>query len=532
VAARLSLLLGLLVAEILLLTIRLDSQPLRDVDSVWAVAIGWSPQYLRLAITAALVTLLLGGRSLWTVFAHESRHVRAMSWPQAAALAVHLGALVVFARTSATLFAADGVPLGDVSSLGAIWFASAGATVIAWALVVLPVRGWRLIVGEHLGLLATGAAVGVVAWAFGFVSEAFWRPLTRQTYAVTAFVLRLLFRDVVSNPSTLELGTPVFSVEIAPECSGYEGIGLIFAFTSVYLFLSRRQLRFPAALLMLPLGAATIWLLNLARLVGLIAIGHAGYEDVALGGFHSQAGWLAFNLTGLGLVALVRRYGLFARERGTPAVVARSDDTSPYLMPFLTLLAMSMITGAFSAGFDWLYPIRMVALVFVLWAFRASYRTLRWRISWVSLSCGAAAFVVWMLLLPNRTGAAEGWPVALHAAAPRWALGWLVVRTLGYVIGAPIAEELAFRGYLTRRFWRTDDAAQPGNFAWSAFLLSSLVFGAFHGQLWLAGTLAGMLFALAMYYRRSIGDAVVAHALTNGLIAVYVFMTGRWTAWS
>jgi membrane protease YdiL (CAAX protease family) len=69
-------------------------------------------------------------------------------------------------------------------------------------------------------------------------------------------------------------------------------------------------------------------------------------------------------------------------------------------------------------------------------------------------------------------------------------------------------------------------------FSWSSFLTSSVLFGAFHGGMWLAGTIAGMSFALALYYRRALGDAVQAHAIANGLIALYAFATGHWSVWS
>jgi membrane protease YdiL (CAAX protease family) len=62
--------------------------------------------------------------------------------------------------------------------------------------------------------------------------------------------------------------------------------------------------------------------------------------------------------------------------------------------------------------------------------------------------------------------------------------------------------------------------------------VSSLIFGAFHGSAWLPAALAGMAFAVALYRRREIGDAVLAHAMTNGLIVLYVLFTGRWSMWS
>jgi CAAX prenyl protease-like protein len=69
-------------------------------------------------------------------------------------------------------------------------------------------------------------------------------------------------------------------------------------------------------------------------------------------------------------------------------------------------------------------------------------------------------------------------------------------------------------------------------FSWASFLISSVLFGAFHGGMWFAGTLAGMSFAVALYNRRALGDAVQAHAITNGLLVVYVFATGQWSVWS
>lgn len=60
---------------------------------------------------------------------------------------------------------------------------------------------------------------------------------------------------------------------------------------------------------------------------------------------------------------------------------------------------------------------------------------------------------------------------------------------------------------------------------------ASLLFGLLHER-WLAGTLAGMAYCLAQYYRGRIGDAILAHATTNAAIAAYVLSTGSWSLWS
>ena len=101
----------------------------------------------------------------------------------------------------------------------------------------------------------------------------------------------------------------------------------------------------------------------------------------------------------------------------------------------------------------------------------------------------------------------------------------------GSVAVVPLAEELAFRAYLTRRLIAPRYWELPvGAFTWPSFLISSALFGLLHGR-WLAGTLAGLLYALALYRRRETADAVVAHATTNALIAATVLATGDWRLW-
>src|SRR5215510_9416287 len=146
---------------------------------------------------------------------------------------------------------------------------------------------------------------------------------------------------------------------------------------------------------------------------------------------------------------------------------------------------------------------------------------------------GMAVFAIWAVFLPTPTNATAGWPSALQSVSIYSAGAWFVMRVIGYVVIVPLAEELAFRGFLTRRIMRADfQNVAAGSFSWISFLISSILFGALHGKLWLTGTVAGMLFALALYRRRSLGDAVQSHATTNALLAIYAVTTGNWAAWS
>jgi CAAX prenyl protease-like protein len=109
----------------------------------------------------------------------------------------------------------------------------------------------------------------------------------------------------------------------------------------------------------------------------------------------------------------------------------------------------------------------------------------------------------------------------------------LAAQLIGYLLVAPLAEELAFRGYLLRRLQAVDFLqVKREQITWVAVAVSSVLFGALHGGRFLAGTAAGVLFALAFCRRCRVGDSVLAHAVANGLLAAYALASGNWWAWS
>jgi len=102
---------------------------------------------------------------------------------------------------------------------------------------------------------------------------------------------------------------------------------------------------------------------------------------------------------------------------------------------------------------------------------------------------------------------------------------------VGSALVVPISEELAFRGYLLRRLQGGDfTSVSPRAWTWFSLLTSSLLFGVLHGR-WLAGTLAGLAYAVLLVRTGRLGEAVAAHAVTNGVIAAWVLVTGDWSHW-
>jgi hypothetical protein len=106
----------LFLAELVYLSVTFDTQVLDTVDSGWARFLGWSPQYLRLATTIAIVVLLFTGKALLRGLRRlESHEARApQRW---AHLTVHGVALLAFIRImSAVLsgsFARSCIPVSD-----------------------------------------------------------------------------------------------------------------------------------------------------------------------------------------------------------------------------------------------------------------------------------------------------------------------------------------------------------------------------------------------------------------------------------
>jgi len=149
------------------------------------------------------------------------------------------------------------------------------------------------------------------------------------------------------------------------------------------------------------------------------------------------------------------------------------------------------------------------------------------------VTAGVAVFGIWLGLdMMTGTHAQNAIAAGLASLSPPSRIAWLVFRTVAAVVTVPIAEELAFRGFLIRRLSSADfESLSPRHYTYIALLVSSVAFGLLHGERWLAGTIAGLIYAAAFLRRGRIGDAVVAHATTNALLAAFVLIGGKWDLW-
>jgi len=518
---------GLLLAEYLVLSLSYDALPLRMAPGALAVLGGLGSLAPVFAVVGAVVVALFGPRlrGAWdaTVAAGSSR---AGGW---AWLVLHAAAFATLYALTDRLFGGEG--LSERAPLWVLgWVTASVLVVLSAVFVVASPRRVAALLRSVAPMLWGGFAIGVAAWLAGWASLSLWDAIGEVTLYGVAALLQPFVSELVFDPLFSEVGSQTFYVKVDPACSGYEGLGLISVFMAFYLWTARSSLRFPRAWLLLPLALGLVFIGNIVRIAALILVGIHASPQIALGGFHSKAGWILFCGIGLGISAWSRRSGWFALEplAGVPV----ENPVAPFVAPLLAVIAVSLATGLFATDIDRAYGLRALAGGLTLLALRDRLPRRLWHLSLEALGVGALVFVLWLALAPvPPEEVVNSWRHALDSLSPVERVGWIGAKLLGSVLVIPLVEELAFRGYLLRRVLRPDFESVPWQrLTWTSVLLSSLAFGALH-QEWVAGTVAGVLFAILQSRRGNLGEAVIAHAVANALIAIWVLALGRADLW-
>lgn len=528
---RLLALATLFAVELAIITIWLDDAALAGRGGLAAFFHDWGASILRAVVLCPTLFLTFSFLRFPDSFNRISRAV-SVTPMRGRFVAAHAAALALFGFVSHAFY--TGASTANTDVLAVAWLIAGLSAIVCGAVAFVSPGCWREIARNAGSLWVFAVIAAIVAAPGANALRALWQPATSLTFSIVRVLLRP-FGTFSADAAQMTISGARFSGQIAPACSGLEGIGLVIAFTAVWLVLFRRECSFPRALVLVPAGIAVSFLLNSVRIAALILLGNAGFERIATGGFHSQAGWIAFNFVALGICITAREVSWISRPALTdpnrPAQVhpAVENPTAAWVAPFVAILAAGMISRALSADFEWLYSLRIFAAVVALWAFRSRYRNIDWRIDWSAPLAGMAVFVLWIVL---DHSAREAMPSPLAAAPAALAAGWIALRIFGAAITVPMAEELAFRGFLLRRLVSADfDSVPFRGVHWIALVVSSLIFGLLHGKQWIAGSAAGAIYAWTITRKGRLGNAVVAHALTNALLAADVLVFHHWELW-
>jgi exosortase E/protease (VPEID-CTERM system) len=521
---------GLLLLEKVFLNLFVDFESAQTAQGLGAavrVAQHWGFRFLTsFAVATAVFAYLRGGREL------RELDVAARALPPVRPrwLLAHLVLFAPLVPLSASLYGhATWLPFGAVAALWLLLALLAAAALVA---ALAPRTLWQKAI-RALGPVwayALVAAAGA-ALAMGF-SQGLWTGMASVTFEAVYRLLGALVPTLEIDPANRVIDSGRFAVSIDPVCSGLEGMGLMLAFGTVLLLLFRHEYIFPRALLLIPAGLLLSFALNVARIAGLVLIGNAGYPEAAVYGFHSQAGWITFNAAAVGIAVASMRSRWFSRAAAVrDTAVTGENPTAVYLLPYLAVILAVMLSRAVSGGFEGAVGLPLLLAGAALGYSVPRLRDVDWRVSWRGGVAGLGIFLVWItaahFILP-----VQGTPQTLAALSSVSRDLWVIGHILMSVAVIPLAEELAFRGYLMRRLQSPDfESLSPRQAGTVGLVGSALVYALCQGAFWLPGVIAGAVFGLL--YRRTgrLGEAVGAHVTGNALIGVAVLAGSQWQLW-
>lgn len=221
----------------------------------------------------------------------------------------------------------------------------------------------------------------------------------------------------------------------------------------------------------------------------------------------------------------------------SPAALAR-------IVPFALFMLLLALRGALPEdnawGVDprWLYALNLLVVGGALaWYWKGYGEFRRQNLptaaeAGLGVAVGLAVFGLWIVLDAPWMQLAE--PTAgFVPVTPDGRLDWplIAVRWLGATLLVPVMEELFWRSFLMR--WVEDarfEGVDPRRVGLKAIALSTFVFMLAH-TLWLAAIVAGLAYAWLYVRTGKLWVAVLAHAVTNGALGVWVVITRNWAFW-
>jgi len=216
-------------------------------------------------------------------------------------------------------------------------------------------------------------------------------------------------------------------------------------------------------------------------------------------------------------------------------------------------------------NFPWVYSAKIALTLLTMVLVWPGYRTFPWKVSGWSVVVGVVGVVLWVVLCDLRLepkligpidrflgglipGLEEGQtpsvglmsilgtgersafnPLVQLKDNSAWAYGFLAIRFFGLALVVPVIEEFFLRGLLMRyvihqQWWQVPF----GTVNRTAVVIGTAVPILMHPSELLAALVWFSMVTWLMIHTRSIWDCVVAHAITNLLLGIYVVWWDQW----
>ena len=219
---------------------------------------------------------------------------------------------------------------------------------------------------------------------------------------------------------------------------------------------------------------------------------------------------------------------------------ASQRATVAYIAPFLVYVGCMAVQAAIHLPAHWYYPVRFLAVLLTIGLVSRPLLHFRAAFPLASVGIGLAVFLIWVgpdVLLGYRhywlfDNFIIGAPVSSISPALKRNVMFILLRVATSVGLVPVVEELFWRGWMMRWLIGKDFLKVPlGTYAPTAFWIVAVLFAYEHGSYWDVGLAAGIVYNWWIVRTRNLADCMLAHAVTNGLLSVYVLTTGQWQYW-
>lgn len=228
----------------------------------------------------------------------------------------------------------------------------------------------------------------------------------------------------------------------------------------------------------------------------------------------------------------------------------RSDRSSPliaYVAPFavfLGFIGLESLIASFGKESGtwwlatpkyWIFPVQTAVCALLLLIFRKHYEFGSLKPWLWGVLGGFVALGIWVspqavFGFPPRVDGFN--PGALGEDGPLYTL-MIVARFARLVIIVPLLEEIFWRGFLMRYLIKEDFQKVPfGAFTPLSFFGVAGLFMLEHSMVdWPAAILTGLIFGYVAIKTKSLWACVIAHAVTNAGLGVYIMVTRQWGFW-
>ncbi len=235
-----------------------------------------------------------------------------------------------------------------------------------------------------------------------------------------------------------------------------------------------------------------------------------------------------------------------AEEPQAPTKADWIAYTAPFLA-FMGFLALTSFISKFAVDLGgpetpiwltepqyWIYPLQAVVCMVLMILYWRHYR-LNGLKPLLATVVGLVVLGIW--ISPQWLFRADprlfGFDPTIFADDPVAYWFQVSMRFFRLVIVVPLLEEIFWRAFLMRWLIKEEfTKVRFGAFSWKSFLLTALLFATAHaGPDFVVAVITGLIYNAIAVWTRSLGACILAHAVTNLGLGLYIMYTGQWGFW-